>query len=98
MADGLDDPHAALLQTSATRRQHQVGRRSPWATFKEGLRIFHQPFALIEHVTPFLRQALRSIESTGQLAADGAGGVGIVAEVDGQENGFPERGGAVKGP
>ena len=44
-----------------------------------------QPFTPSESFAPILRQAFRSIESAGQLAADGAGGVGVVAEVDRQE-------------
>jgi hypothetical protein len=51
-----------------------------------------------EFLKPVFRDAFFAIEGSGDLAENCAGGVGIVAEVDGFKCAFFERGGRFKSP
>lgn len=43
-----------------------------------------------EAPSPFLRNPLLAVVRPGELALDGAGRVGVVSQVDGEERPFPE--------
>jgi len=60
--------------------------RQPEEVFGEGL----DRFAMSEAPSPFLRNPLLAVVRPGELAVDGAGRVGVVAQVDGEERPVPE--------
>ena len=72
------------------------GDRAPEA--EESLGHGRDEVAHREAFAPLLGDAGLAVVGPGELAVDGAGGVGVVAEVDGQQRPFAERGAAVEGP
>ncbi len=72
--------------------------RLSWSVLDQAIGESRNLMAHLEVFSPCGRDAGFAVVGSGELAADGGGGVGVVAQVDGHKNGVAEGVGLVEAP